>query len=335
MSRHPEKAVVVGFGSIAKRHIKNLRALYPDIEIVCVSSSGRDIPAVEVGADSVARNLSEAVDMVPDFAVVASPSTLHVDHALSFLRENIPVLIEKPVSSSLEASKELLAYEDPGQIMVSYNLRFLPSCQITKKLIDDGAVGRIISVYAEVGQYLPDWRPGEDYRHCVSSRQELGGGALLELSHELDYLTWMFGEMETVFSLVSNTNTLDINVEDSVDAFMVSAESMLPIHVHLDFLQRCPSRFMKIAGENGVILWDLMLNKVSIRDKEHERVIYQDSGFDRNEMYIEQIRDFISFVKGGESIGAGLESSLEVMVLVEAIRDSSRVGHSVSLESVR
>ena len=100
-----------------------------------------------------------------------------------------------------------------SKIGVAYNLRYLPSAKKVKHIISERVLGRLTNVHIECGQYLPDWRPGTDYRLGVSAQKKLGGGALLELSHELDYLLWIFGSIRSVVAKLETTGTLDIDVD--------------------------------------------------------------------------------------------------------------------------
>lgn len=318
-----KKVLVVGSGSIAKRHITNLRGLFPDICIVCVSASGRMLDPAEVGASMVEADITSAIRQKPEFAVIASPAPHHLSHADELLAANIPVLIEKPLCTSLSELDGIDLRRHTAPIGVAYNLRFMPAAQAVKELLDDGAVGPISTAFAEVGQFLPDWRPGKDYRKGVSARRELGGGALLELSHELDYLNWFFGPFSRALGVIRKAGSLEIDVEDTVDVLLRQREGQV-IHVHLDFLQRQPCRRFKAIGANGTIEWDLMANEVFLlRAGGNAEQVYADPRYDRNQMYINQITAFVDFIQGEARFESSLDSSLSVMRLIEAIKVSS------------
>lgn len=329
------RALVVGSGSIAKRHIRNLRYLYPNAEVVCVSSSGRQIIASDVGATGIADTVQDAILDRPDIAIVASPANFHLQHAAPLVAAQIPMLIEKPICVELA---ELLQFPlDETKIAVGYNLRFMPAAKAVKQIIDSGALGRISTVFAEAGQYLPDWRPESDYRTGVSAQKKLGGGALLELSHELDYLNWLFGSFDEVTASIGRSGQLDIDidVEDIVDALMTN-QSGTTFHVHLDFLQRFPSRSFKAVGEKGTLVWNLLANDVVLYGPgAASEVLYSDSDYDRNDMYIEQLRAFVAFAKGHGEFDSNVRTSIEVMRLVEAIRLSDQQRSWVQLGEVK
>lgn len=317
--------LVVGSGSIARRHIANIKALFSQVTVGCVSASGRELSLEEVGADIVYASIEEALSAEPMLAIIASPAPLHVDQAATFLRTGIPVLIEKPLSDSLEsfarAGEVLLA--NSTKIEVAYNLRFMPSAIRLKALLDEQILGRIHSVSIEVGQYLPDWRPATDYRESVSARKELGGGVLLELSHELDYLTWLFGTFNSVYCVASNSGTLDVDVEDSAHAIL-SREDGLVASVHLDFLQRVPTRICKIIGGSGTLVWNLLQNSILLGTANNsEDIIFSDPNYNRNDMYLEEISHFVKVAVGERMPQVSIYQALDTLRLIEALRHSS------------
>lgn len=324
--------LVVGSGSIAIRHIINLKALFSDAQVSCVASSGRELSSQDVPPGvKTYPNLTSALQEKPRFVIVASPAPFHAIHAKEVLSLGLPVLIEKPVAADLQSARELLPWRtEKMSIDIAYNLRFMPAAKKFKKYIDNNVVGRIHSVHAEVGQYLPDWRPQTDYRKNVSAQKKLGGGALLELSHELDYLGWIFGDFEMAYCVARNTGILDIDVEDCVDAILSKPE--LTATVHLDFLQRSPKRYCKVIAENGTLVWDLIKNTIELTEEKNKTtVLFEDSNYDRNEMYLEQLRYFSQVIEGKKPVHVGLESGLKTLALVEALKASSTTGQAVKV----
>jgi predicted dehydrogenase len=327
-------ALVVGSGSIAKRHIKNLHEQFPDVNVICVSSSGRMLNTTEVGASEVVADLATAIKRKPDLAIVASPAPFHLSNAEELLASYVPVLVEKPLCDSLSELKRFDLSRHNGVIGIAYNLRFMPAAKKVKKLLDDSAIGSISTAFAEVGQYLPDWRPDSDYRKGVSARKELGGGALLELSHELDYLTWFFGPFSRALGVIRNTRQLDIDVEDNVDALLEQEQGVM-VHVHLDYNQRQPCRRFKAVGELGTIVWDLIANEVTVLHPGGSiEQIYTEPDYDRNQMYIDQMDAFINYIDGSAEFESSLESSSNVMSLIESIRVSSQNSAWADVERV-
>jgi predicted dehydrogenase len=327
----PQKVLVIGSGSIAKRHLANFRQLLPDAEVACVSASGRSLAVGETTATTQLQSMATAIAWSPDLAVVASPAPLHIEHACRLLEAGIPVLIEKPLSDRLDRVRDVAPlfarYRD--RIEVAYNLRFLSSARKMKTLLDECCVGHILGLRVEVGQYLPDWRPHADYRRQVSANRSLGGGVLLELSHELDYLTWLFGRFDQVFCITSNSGQLEIDVEDRADILL--SRDGLTAHVHLDFLQRKASRECKVIGSTGTMHWDLIANSITLDGPEGKKTLFSDSAFDRNDMYLELLRGFIEVAAGRAAPRITMEDGLAVVDMVEAMRESAATGRQIKL----
>jgi predicted dehydrogenase len=326
-----QRYLVVGSGSIARRHIANLKTLFGSAEVACVSASGRALSSDETGAHRIFDQLESALDWDPHFAVVASPAPWHVSHAVTLVGAGIPVLIEKPLSNSLEQFSKggnlLLAHK--SKVQVGYNLRHLSSAVRFKALLDDGLPGRIHCVIVDVGQYLPDWRPGTDYRCNVSAQRKLGGGVLLELSHELDYLVWLFDRFETAYCVASTSGTLDLDVEDRVDA-VLSRRDGLVANLHMDFLQRVACRTCKVVGERGNLVWDLARNRIEMQGSSSaSECLFSEPEFDRNRMYLAELEQFSQVAAGESEPLIGVEAALYTLRLVDALKRSSAAGQAV------
>lgn len=334
----PPTCLVIGSGSIANRHIANIKTLFPSLRVGCVSASGRKLSADDVGDDTfIYDSLEQAVEDNLSFAIVASPAPLHVGYAARLVSRRVPVLIEKPISDSIErfsVHRDVL-FANKERIEIAYNLRFMSSALKFYALLNEKVVGDLRSVSVDVGQYLPDWRPASDYRKNVSARAELGGGVLLELSHELDYLGWLFGPFETAYCVARNTGALDINVEDTVDALLVRADRLV-INVHMDFLQRAPVRTCKVVGQQGTLIWDVLKNSIVLHaGKEKSCTLFEDSCADRNNMYLEQLQYFAKVAEGTASPSIGLENGLQTLCLIEAMKKSAATGQVIRIGDIQ
>ena len=191
---------MIGTGSAGSRHLNNLHSLgYTDLHALRSQPGG-----YRSSLDGVQfcnhYDLSSALAQKPDIAVIANPTSLHIPVALAAAEEGCHLLLEKPVSNSLNRIEELLATVRRQNLVaaVGYNLRFHPAMQMLREMVERKEVGDILSVRVWVGQYLPDWHPGEDYRSSYVSKSELGGGVILTLSHEIDCLFCLFGEVAEV-----------------------------------------------------------------------------------------------------------------------------------------
>jgi len=214
MTRNP-RILCISLGSIGKRHLRNARTLLPDAEIAVYRQHTRDSNVPE-GANRMLASMDDALAFKPDAALISSPASEHVAGALPFARAGVPIFLEKPLAENAASITPLVqACEvSKGFTMVGYVLRFLPALHAIRRCIAEGTIGDVHTARIEVGQYLPDWRPASDYREGVSAQGKLGGGALLELSHEIDYATWLLGWPKSLLCSCARLSPLEIDVED-------------------------------------------------------------------------------------------------------------------------
>lgn len=314
---------IIGFGSIAQRHLKNLRALLPTARIIIchLHSSAAEVPE---GADEVVFGLSALAACKPEIAFVTGPANTHIESCLEMARCGADVFVEKPLSHSLD-NLDLLSEEcrTNGRIlMVGYVLRFHRPIQVLKDSVAKGDIGRVLCARAEVGQYLPDWRPHlGDYRKSVTARRELGGGVLLELSHELDYLRWILGDFKAVWGFAAQIGNLDIDVEDVAEMILRGANGEM-ISVHLDMLQRSGGRSCHIHGTDGSLMWKSSSQSVEryrASDGKWEE-IFSPGDFERNDMYVAEIEHFLDCVRNRRAPCVGYQDGKLALQAIEAVR---------------
>jgi predicted dehydrogenase len=324
---------VIGFGSIARRHVANIRKVRPDANIVVCRMHSRQIETPE-HADEVVFGLEELAKREPDTAFITGPATTHIETGLAMVRCGADIFMEKPLSDSLEGTAELarLCEEARTVFMMGYTLRFHEPLQILRQQLIEGAVGRVLYARAEVGQYLPDWRPHMDYRQSVSARSDLGGGVLLELSHEFDYVRWMLGDFRSVWARSAQIGDLEIDVEDIAEVFLVGCHGEF-VSVHLDMLQRSGGRSCHIHGTDGSLVWKSSTQTVeSYSAKEGNwKTIYGAREFDRNSMFICEIEHFFNCVESRSKPTVGYEDGRRALEIVEAARKSSQEGREQPL----
>lgn len=318
------RGLIVGYGSIGRRHASNLRALHPDAEVIVWRRPTRaETPGP---GERWVFSLEEAVSMQPDFAVICTPAHLHVEQAVGLVSHGIPVLVEKPLSSALDRVDELIeASRSRGlPLMVAYNLRFDASLRRLRDAVQEGRVGRILAVRAEVGQYLPDWRPDADYRLGPTASRAAGGGVLLELSHEMDYVRWLFGEIRDVTAVTAKLSDLDIDVEDCAEIVCRSTEGAM-ISLHLDMVQRVPTRTCRVIGATGTLEWDGIAGTVrwfSVETRAWTDLAVRGPAA-RNEMYVDELRHFLDCVRDGSTPLVTGEDGRRVLELMLAAGTSS------------
>lgn len=315
---------MVGMGSIAKRHLANLRHLHPLAKIYAVSASGNNKMLPE-NADAVVT-LDELITLQPDYAIVASPAPFHADVAQKLMSHGIAVLIEKPLAHNVETCFSLQAFcqlVKSNVVAVGYCLRFLPSALVVKDYLEQGLLGKVYNVSANVGQYLPSWRADKSYKESVSASKELGGGALLELSHELDYLHWLLGDLKLLHSWLRISDEMELSVEDIVNLVLLSGEGTY-VSVHLDFIQKSTQRNCEFIGQHGRLAWDLIANTVTLYNAGGKETLYTDASYNKNLMYLDMLIAFESQMKNGISKLASVASATQVVKLIDDAKQRNK-----------
>lgn len=343
------RVLVVGLGAIGQRHVRNLRAVLGDqLELLAVRSRGLpyvldDTLRVE-SSDGLCekydirafRDLEEAIACKPDAAFVCSPTSLHIQTALALARAGCHLFIEKPLAHEYARVEELIAIVERHHLVatVGYQLRFHPCLTTTHGLLRSDAIGQVVAVRAEVGEYLANWHTYEDYRGTYGARRDLGGGTLLSQIHEMDYLYWFFGLPETLFTLGGHLSSLEIDVEDVTSTLMHFARGGLrfPVHLHQDYLQRPPRRTCHIIGDRGRIEIDLLRPNVTMYDASGQLALCEDfRGFERNQLFLEQTRAFLACIQDGRQAPLSLRDGAQSLRMALAAKQSLEKGTVVSL----
>jgi predicted dehydrogenase len=321
------KAIVVGLGNIALRHRRNLKLLFPEVLIIAVPASGRISNQNVEFADQIILTLEEAIKEKVDLAIIASPAPFHLIHSKLLLLAGIPSLIEKPVTGNLQDAQELIRIhnETGTPTAVGYCLRYMPSSIKMKELLEQNIIGNIYNAFVSVGQYLPDWRPSKEYQNSVSAKKSLGGGALLELSHEIDYIQWLLGSMEVQYAQIRSSSELNLEVEELADVVLVSDVGTV-CNIHLDFLQKKSSRTCSFIGEKGRLDWNLPSNTIKLHTKEGSICLFSEPDWDSNQMYLSLLTDFLDLVAGRENSSIDLEQATKTIELIESVKSCAIQG---------
>ncbi len=334
-----KRMLVVGMGSSGSRHVRILRELYPDMEIAILRHQICDDDAIKtLGVDRCFTSIEDALGFAPNAAVVANPSPMHLAVAMPLALAGVHLLVEKPIAASVDGVDQLIdaCVEHNVRLMTGYNLRFLTTMVLFRELLRQGRVGQVLSAHAEVGQYLPDWRPDVDYRETVSAQKELGGGVLLELSHEIDYLLWLFGQVEWVKAAVSQQSDLEIDVEDTAHiqlGFGLGGDNaQLIATLDMDFVRSKTTRQCVVVGERGTLRWDGIAGKVEFLPAGGNQ--WEELLADRPERdftYRQELKHFISCVEDGADPSISGKDGEVVLSIIDAARLSSDMGQAVYL----
>ena len=322
---------IVGLGSIGRRHLRLISEIRPDIKIIVVRSGHGSACDEEKMAVKITDSIGDAIKEGIQAAIISSPATLHLKQSLELAKNGIHLLIEKPISHTSDRVKELLKIVNENRItiMVGYVLRYDLGAIKFKNWLDNKIKGKILHARIECGSYLPDWRPDQDYRKTVSALPELGGGVLLELSHELDYLHWFFGNPVDVQAQIRNSGTLDINVEDQADLLITSKQGY-PITVQIDFNRRHIERKCKVLTTEGELIWDAVKQNVTWKGVNKEQFKYEYNN-ERNSIYRKQLEVFFDCIENDNDPIVTVKDGINVISLIDAVRNASEKGIRVSL----
>ena len=340
---------MIGLGGIGQRHVRNLRTLM-GTGVDIIAHRYRNDPKVltdqleiEAGSNLVNKysievypTLWDALNQKPEVAFICNPSSLHVPVALQAAQEGCNLFIEKPLSHTMENVEELINLVESQNIKatVGYQMRYHPCLMRLHSLLQENVVGKIISVRAEVGEYLPGWHTYEDYRQLYASKRELGGGVILTQIHELDYLYWLFGIPKRIFAIGGHLSDLEVDVEDTADILMECTvdNQVVPVSLHMDYIQRAPIRICEVIGDHGKIMVNFREFAIDVFDRsgnQIEKNSFENHG--RNQLFLSQMKHFIEYLQGTSQTHVTLRDAANSLKMALAAKDSLQTGKAIIL----
>lgn len=300
--------LIVGLGSIAKKHIDALHSLKIYGKIYALRSNPN--AQYEEGIENL-YNL-ENVNVSFDFAIISNPTHLHYEFIEKLSNNDIPLFIEKPAVHTLESVEKIVDIIEKKQLVtyVACNLRFHPCIEFLKnKIHNQNLIINEVNVYC--GSYLPNWRPGKDFRQIYSANAAMGGGVHLDLFHELDYVIWLFGMPFKSSSTLRNVSSLKI---DAVDyANYILQYDNFTTNIVLNYYRKKPKRTIELVLNGGTLKVDLINNCVK---DDNEKTIFEAHNFEIKETYIYQLRYFIDCLRENKMPINSLKESIEILKIV-------------------
>jgi len=333
MIRRGVKAIVVGGGSIGTRHAKNLAELGVEVAMVDRDETVRNKISSDLGVPAY-LSVSTAIEAEsPDLAVIATPNANHINAATISAKAGCHLFIEKPLSdkmSGIDALQSII--NSKGLVtMVGCNLRFHPEIKKVRELLNEGVIGNVVAARIEGGSYLPDWFPESDYRRKYSAREDLGGGVMLDYIHEINYARWLLGDFHTVSAFAGQRTSLDIETND-IAGILIETTSGAICEVHLDYIQQAYSRSCHIIGEEGTIRWSWQDECVEWTTGDAKWQSFErPSGWETNEMYVEELRHFLNSIETRELTTCSIECGRRDLEIVLAARKSAIQGEHVNI----
>lgn len=339
---------MVGMGSIGQRHVRNLRTLLgSSVEIsayrvrknnVVLNSKLETVPEADLEeaynlrlVDSLEAGLAEK----PDVVFVTNPNHMHLETALAAAKAGCDLFIEKPVSHQEEGLSSLLqVVEEKGlKCVVGYQLRFHPGFQKLQSLLNEQAVGTLLSAEIQFGEFIPNWHPYEDFRGYHAARKDQGGGALLSQIHDLDCAIALFGSPRRLVAMGGSKSFLNLEVEDTVDIQMECERNgkTFPVHIHQDYLQNPPNRFIRIVGDRGVVTWDYFQNKVTWVKAGGEKKEFTFAPWERNQMFMDELKNLLGVLQKKEVPVVSLQEACGSLRIALAAQKSLATSEQVVL----
>jgi predicted dehydrogenase len=281
----------------------------------------------------------------PNAVIVANPTSLHLDVAIPAAEAGCTILLEKPIADSLGRVDELrqAAQKSGSKILVGFQFRYHPTLNKAREHIQAGALGKVLTVHAHWGEYLPQWHPWEDYRQSYAARADLGGGVIRTLTHPLDYLRYLIGEVESLWSFNGHISSLEMDVEDVAEIGLRFAGGAIS-GVHLNYVQRPPTHRLEIVGTNGTLRWNNVDGILHFYRMPAAFGTFSDNppapavemfappeGFERNQLFMAQTRHFVETAQGKSEPLCTLADGIQALRLALAAQESQRSGRVIHL----
>lgn len=299
------KVVIVGLGSIGRKHVAALRKMDASCQIFALRSA--PVSQKMEGVENIYR-YEDILSIQPDFIIISNPTALHYDALSKVVKYDIPLFIEKPIFDYLDSKKNELMLEIENRKIITYvacNLRFLHAL---KKIKEEVVNERVNEVNSYCGSYLPDWRPGVDFRTIYSANQEQGGGVHIDLIHELDYMYWIFGMPKETQSTFRNVSSLYINAFDYAN--YIWEYNTFTANIILNYYRRDAKRMLEVVCESGTYLVDLLKNIVYYNGE-----VFFSSAQTIADTYYDQLSYFINNVLVKDNHFNSITQAAEVLSL--------------------
>jgi len=326
------KILIIGFGSIGKRHANNI--LNSTNNKIIIFSKRKNVLNNNFTKNKkrieILSNFNQCLKEKPEVAFITNETSLHISFALKLAQNGIDLFIEKPLSNSIKNIDKLSKIVKKKKIilMVGCNFRFYPPIKKIKEIVQKKTIGRIVSAQIENNSFLPDWHPYEDYRGSYASRKSMGGGVTLTQIHELDYLTWIFGNAKKSLSIGGKLSDLKIDTDDLCSAIL-KLENNVIVELHLDYFSRPFFKRIKIRGIKGTIYWNSDENQIKIFDQNTKKWNlvnlknnYKLSSKKVNQMYVDEIKYFLECVHLRKEPMNNLDESLKILKTAVKLKKS-------------
>jgi predicted dehydrogenase len=328
--------LVVGGGSIGKRHIGNLRTVgVQKVGVIEPRADRREEIRGRFPGTETFETFEKALSESFNGAVIASPTSLHIPQAIELARRGVHLMIEKPLGHNLEGSQTLIDETEKRRlaVLIAYPFRFDGSFLKLKALYDAGTLGKAIYVRGEFSEYLPDWHPWEDYRTFYMAKKHLGGGSLLDQSHILNLAEALCGEVDKVAAINGRFSPLEVETDD-LGELLVRFRSGVVGTIHMDMFGRNHVKQLELKCEKGDLIWDFCRYEVRAYYAEQKRWEIFPFKNDKNEMYLNETKHFLACIEGKERPRISLGEGIATMQVLEAAKASAQEERTIAIGQV-
>lgn len=317
--------LILGLGSIGQRHLRNLRRIDKKINFYAVRKKFFT-PHLDNKNKVIKGDIKKKYNIMYlknldqinkdrlsiDAAFVCTPSKFHIDEAIWLAKNNINIFVEKPLGDNfrnLDKLKNLLRKKSNLKHMMGYQLKFNPIILKLKNFLSKKIIGDIYYVDIHHGEHINDFHPYEDYKHSYAAKKSLGGGVVLTQIHEIDYMLFLFDKYELVTKsyISSKVSDLQIDVEDTLSAQFIlrDVKRKLICQLHTNFYEKPKRRQINIIGKKGKIFCDLNKGIINVfRNGKVRKILFN---FDRNKIFMKQVKYFLNCIKKNKKISSKLD----------------------------
>lgn len=307
------KILICGLGSVGKRHLCNLLKLGYKKKDIIMFRSYKGQKKSNINGIKTFYNLDKALIEKPQVAIISNPTHLHLKTAIKCAKKKMDIFIEKPLTNSRKNLYQIqkIQKKNNNKIMIGYMMRFHPIIKKIKNLLKKNYIGKVYHFKMHWGEFLPNWHKNENYKKSYAANKSMGGGVALTLSHDLDLSNYLFGKIKKCFKVKNNTKILKIRAEEIADFLLIHEKNVIG-NIHLDYLQKKPERFIKIYGTNGKLEMNYYNSSLVISKKNKESVL-KFNKFQRNHLFIEEMKYFFKCIKQKINPRPGLNDSIYLL----------------------
>jgi predicted dehydrogenase len=347
-SKPIRKVLFVGLGSVGQRHLQNFKEVtsmdtvvlaYRTSNMNCVIKNGRALPCESLAGyyDLIEyKDFDKALEQNPDLGFVCNPSNLHLETAIKLAKNGSHLFIEKPLATDTKdlSILENLIKKNKLITMVGFQTRFHPAVGEVKLIVDSKRYGEVVSAEFFWHTYLPEHHSYEDYRRGYAARNDLGGGVVFGLSHELDLIQWLFGVPLEVYALEGARSKLEMDVEDTVSALFKcdSGKGAYPVSLNISYAQGLEQRKFSLLMQDAMIECDLQSGSVRVIKHNKEGVFRKEYGsVKRNDLFRSEMENFLTAVVEKKETDIPVSEGKKSLIMTLAIHESLNTGRVVKI----